>query len=98
MKLEAVLGGAIGLAAVGLALWPGGSSGTNAAPADELSVAAAASLGDVLEHLAREFEHRHGVRVRLDCASSGLLRTKVKAGVRQMCSWPVEAKQRGVWC
>ncbi len=45
-----------------------------------ITVFAAASLGDVLEYLAEEFERSSDVRVYLDFASSGMLRAKITAG------------------
>ncbi len=48
----------------------------------EIYVPAAASMAVALERLAAEFENSTGVKVRLDMASSGLLRKKIQAGAR----------------
>lgn len=45
-------------------------------------VATAASMADAMGTLAKAFEDTHGIRVRLDLASSGLLRMKIEAGAR----------------
>ena len=63
-----------------LAVWPTGPRRTIGSSADEVHIAAAASLADVLERLGREFERSSGIRSRLDLASSGLLRAKIEAG------------------
>ncbi len=62
-----------------LTVWPGAS----AAPrGGEVYVAAAVSLSDVLSDLAGQFERERGIRVNLDCGSSGILRKKIEAGTR----------------
>ncbi len=49
---------------------------------EAIYVATAASMADAMGHLAKAFEDTHGIRVRLDLASSGLLRKKIEAGAR----------------
>lgn len=88
MKFKTLVGLIVVGMVVVLAFWPGLFTGTfgrggqvrQAIP--EIYVAAAASLADVLDELAKEFEERSGIRTRLDFASSGLLRTKLEAGAR----------------
>ncbi len=46
----------------------------------EITVFAAASLVDALNDLTEEYERINGVKVYLDLASTGLLRTKITAG------------------
>jgi len=48
----------------------------------ETTVLAAASLNDVMQPLGDKFGRRSGIGVRLDFASSGLLRKKIEAGAR----------------
>ncbi len=49
---------------------------------DEIYVPAAVSLAKAIELLARDFEDAHGIGVRVDFGSSGLLRKKIEAGAR----------------
>jgi molybdate transport system substrate-binding protein len=70
------------VSAAGLVLWRGALSRHGEAATGEIYVSAASSLTDVLEHLAKEFERSHGIRVRADFASSGVLRVKIEAGAR----------------
>lgn len=81
VTVRAIGGVVLGVGACALALWVLGAGGDGrAAPSGELSVAAAASLTDAAKDLARDFERSHGVRVRLDFGSSGMLRKKIEAG------------------
>jgi len=66
----------------GLAFWRGTPSGPGDVAGGEIYVFAASSLTDVLDHLAKEFERSHGIRVRPDLSSSGVLRMKIEAGAR----------------
>ncbi len=70
------------LAVTVISIWPRGSAESRIYPEGEIFVAAAASVADALEKIAKEFEHSHGIRVREDFASSGLLRKKIKAGIK----------------
>ncbi len=84
MKAGIVLAGTAMVGLLALFLW---SEERVAAAADdargeEITVLAAAGLLDVLERLGEEFQRSHGVRVRLDFASSGILRGKIHAGAR----------------
>lgn len=81
MKIRMVLCAAIVLILAGLAFWRGAPSRRKEA-SGEIYVSAASSLTDALEHLAKEFEHSHGIRVHVDFASSGVLRAKIQAGAR----------------
>ena len=69
-------------ALVVLAVWLGTTSSRQSGPGQEIYVAAAASVANALERLARDFEDSCGIRVRLVLASSGLLRKKIEAGAR----------------
>ncbi len=52
------------------------------APSRVIYVSAAASIAGALERLAKDFEESHGIQVRLDLGSSGLLRMKIETGLR----------------
>ncbi len=72
----------MGVLATGVAIvWLGvGGASRNRSADARIYVAAAASLTSVLEQLGRDFERSSGLEVRLDFASSGLLRKKIEAG------------------
>ncbi len=81
MKVKLILSAAIVLILAGLAFWRGAPSGRREV-AGEIYVSAASSLTDVLEHLAKDFERSHRIRVRSDFSSSGVLRVKIEAGAK----------------
>ncbi len=81
MKPGTAAGAVFLLALVTAALWPGVGEGRNGGD-QEIYVAAAASLVDAIEDLAEDFQRREGTIVRLDVASSGLLRRKIEAGCK----------------
>lgn len=81
MKLKISLVAAIVLILAGLAFWRGAQPGPGEAK-KEIYIAAASSLTDVLERLAKAFERSHGIQVHVDFASSGVLRKKIEAGAR----------------
>ncbi|KKL05210.1 hypothetical protein LCGC14_2608330 [marine sediment metagenome] len=64
------------------AMWLGTASSRQRGGGQEIYVAAAASMANALERLAKDFENSRGIRVRLVLASSGLLRKKIEAGAR----------------
>jgi molybdate transport system substrate-binding protein len=82
VKIGVILLVMLVLILAGLALWRGVPWGSKEATSREIYVSSAASLTDVVEHLAKEFERSHGVRVRPDFSSSGVLRVKIEAGAR----------------
>ncbi len=46
----------------------------------ELTVSAAASLGDVMTAIAKDYQQQHGVKVRFNFASSGTLQRQIEQG------------------
>src|ERR1044071_448708 len=58
------------------------AAGTRADESRELTVFAAASLRDSFEDLAKVFEAKSGVKVRLNLAGSQELRTQIEHGAR----------------
>jgi len=81
MKLKRVILVVIAALVVS-AMWLGTASSRQTEAGQEIYVAAAASMANGLEILAKDFEDSRGIRVRLVLASSGLLRKKIEAGVR----------------
>lgn len=81
MKRERLILVIIGvlLAAAGL-FATGGSDRTD--PSKVIYVSVAASMAGAMERLAKDFEENHGIQVRLDLGSSGLLRRKIEVGLR----------------
>ncbi len=80
MKYRIIISVFIVMAFAGVAVLPGNSGSKRHDSLEEITVFAAASLGDVLEYLAEEFERSSDIRVHLDFASSGMLRAKITAG------------------
>lgn len=81
MKLKRVILVAIAALVVS-AMWLGTASSRQGGAGEEIYVPAAASMANALECLAKDFEDSCGIRVRLDLASSGLLRKKIEVGAR----------------
>jgi molybdate transport system substrate-binding protein len=70
------------VAAATLALATCAPAGKYGEAPPEITVLAAASLAQALEGMAAEFENSHGIPVRVDSASSGLLAKKIEVGAR----------------
>ncbi|MHC4563312.1 MAG: molybdate ABC transporter substrate-binding protein [Planctomycetota bacterium] len=71
------------VAGVGIACllaWSGIEAASREDDGKQIYVATAASLGEAMAQLAKDFERTSDYRVRLDVGSSGLLRTKIAAG------------------
>ena len=66
---------------VGCGAWLAISTGTGSRGKGHIYVAAAASLAEAMEHVGREFQRSHGIDVRIDLGSSGLLRRKIEMGI-----------------
>ena len=80
MKYSIILSVIIVMFFVGFTILPGNSVSKLDDSQEEITVFAAASLADVLENIASDFERSNNVRVHFDYASSGLLRAKITAG------------------
>lgn len=72
----------MGLALLSSVVWLCAGGRADQPGKEPIYVAAAASLAGVMESLAKEFEISHGRPVRVDSASSGMLRSKIQAGAR----------------
>ncbi len=80
MKYTIVVAGCAVIVLAVLALVPCIFESKSNAVKEDITVFAAASLVDALNYLAEEYERIYGVKVYLDFASTGLLRTKITAG------------------